>query len=166
MPYMNYLLAKHIPYIPQALWEDCRSVALLCLCECAVKLDMKKISRFPDYAFNRMKDAVIKYILRERRHENITAIMEIGEGHDCNYVESGEEIVVGQQMAKTMVDMLPSRKNAREISEMLAAGYGVSEIAEELHITSNAVSKTLARLKSDLNKVADEYMYDECAKKQ
>lgn len=57
IPYVEYMLARRIPYVPPRLWDDCRSIAYMSLCEYVAKQDDEN-ARGYRIRFKRMKDAV------------------------------------------------------------------------------------------------------------
>lgn len=66
IPYVEYMLARRIPYVPPRLWDDCRSIAYMSLCEYVAKQDDEDASWVSEFAFKRMKDAVIKFLVSEK----------------------------------------------------------------------------------------------------
>lgn len=152
-PFIPYILKHNVPYIPSELREDCYSVACLTLCECAIGLESKKDMWLPNYAISRIRDEVIQFILREQQHnaivERIDAAQDDGENHiyEFGQVESGEEIVVQQNMCDLLFQTVLKTPEERLILQMFMTGYSMNEISKLMQISCACVSRFVARIR-------------------
>ncbi|RGC57892.1 sigma-70 family RNA polymerase sigma factor [Agathobaculum butyriciproducens] len=148
VPYIDYMLARKIPYVPPRLWEDCRSVALLTLCEYAAKQDDEDAVWFPEFAFKRMKDAVIKYILTEKKYSDDLSVRHLSDKCDA-YFKTGEERISDMADIEVIIRSSEKRKNFYEIFDLLSEGYTVKEIAEKTHMPPQRIHRLIREMRKD-----------------
>lgn len=152
-PFIPYILKYNVPYIPPNLREDCYSVARLTLCECAVNLQSKEDMWLPNYAIFRIRNEVIQFILHEQQYsaniECLDAMQENDEKHtrELGQVESGEEIVVQQNMCDLLFQTVLKTPEERLILQMFMTGYSMNEIARLMQISCACVSRFVARIR-------------------
>lgn len=151
IPYIDYMLARKIPYVPPRLWEDCRSVALLALCEYANKQDDENVAWFPEFAFKRMKDAVIKFILKEKKYSHSLSDRLLADEYDA-YFKTGEEHVSDMADIEVIIKSSEKRKNFYEIFDLLSEGYTVKEIAEKTHMPPQRIRRVIREMRQDYQK--------------
>lgn len=152
-PFIPYILKHNVPYIPSGLREDCYSVARLTLCECAISLESKKDMWLPNYAISRIRDEVIQFILREQQYSAIAERIDATPNNDENHIhefgqaESGEEIVVQQDMCDLLFQTVLKTPEERLILQMFMAGYSMSEISRLMQISCAYVSRFVSRIR-------------------
>ena len=148
IPYVEYMLARRIPYVPPRLWDDCRSIAYMSLCEYVAKQDDENASWVSEFAFKRMKDAVIKFLVSEKKYGEDLSIQQVA-GKSDEYFKTGEDRISDQADIEVIIASSHKRKNFQEVFTLLKKGYSVDEIARETHIPPDGVRRTIKKMRQD-----------------
>lgn len=148
LPYIDKMILRKIPYVPAFLLEDCRSVAVVALCEYAAKQSDENSVWVPEYAFKRMKCAVISFLLKDRKHWNNLSADYLQEKPD-EYFKTGEERMDDAADIESISENSARRKNFYEVFDLLKKDYSVSEITEITHIPESRILWLLRQVKKD-----------------
>lgn len=144
IPYVDYMLRKLIPYIPEAYREDVRQTALLALCEFVYKEDPPG-DELPRYAYRRVKRYVLQYLIGEDKyHKTIDANTVENE-----LVEEGKPVdtLPIQDMAMSVLDPFSKYIDRdMQVCSLLFQGYKISEIAEKTGLTVSQIRSSRKRI--------------------
>lgn len=155
LPYVDYVLNRKIPFIPEYLKEDARSVAHVALCRSAMLYDETRAS-FQTYAIQSMRKSVLNFLICEKAKNERSC-----EGTDV-VAEQAQNSYFSNDLLKDLEeeDMLyelyHSNVMSDEIKEaflMLSCGQTMEEVAEELRVPvpslRNRIIKTRQKILRD-----------------
>ena len=159
-PFIPYIVKRDIPYVPPHLREDCYSVARLALCECAAKLQPKDNMWLPDYMFSRIRNKIIKFLLKEQKYATMIIPQSNTQTEENDYldqleVESGEELVIQQDMCDFLFNTILNTPEERVILRMFMAGYSRREISDFMQISFSSVSRFIENVKKSFIELSE-----------
>lgn len=147
MPYIDYMLKKLIPYVPEQYKEDVRQIALLALCEFICK-ENPRGDELPRYAYRRVRRYVLQYLINEDKYRKL--IDGSASDEKSHLVEKGTMIdpLQLQNLAFNMLDPFSKyRDRDMQVCSLLLQGYKPSEIADATGLTINQVNTSKKRIR-------------------
>lgn len=156
MPYVDYMLKKLIPYIPENCKEDVRQIALLALCEFVSK-ENPLGDELPRYAYRRVRRYVFQYLISEDKYRKLID----GNASGDEFPLAGEGIMVDaselQEYASNVLDPFSKYKDRdMQVCSLLLQGYKPSEIAETTGLAINQVNTSSKRIRRGIEVVINE----------
>lgn len=148
IPYCGVYAGETLTICASALMGCCRSIAYMSLCEYVAKQDDENASWVSEFAFKRMKDAVIKFLVSEKKYGEDLSIQQVA-GKSDEYFKTGEDRISDQADIEVIIASSHKRKNFQEVFTLLKKGYSVDEIARETHIPPDGVRRTIKKMKQD-----------------
>jgi len=147
LPYVRYVLVRHIPYIPAHLQEEACSVAYEALCRSAILYDRTRAS-FKTYAVQSMRKSVLKFLIREARYTKLSSsgTDEINRYTDDDYYSNIPlENVLDREMLKEIYQSHLIDEEMQIAFLLLADGISLCEIADYLRIPLSSLKNRIIK---------------------